>query len=84
MKAYVLQPSGDQYRLTLEDRPTPDPGPGQVRVRVRAAALNYRDLVNLRNKAGRKVGGRIPLSDGAGEVTAVGPDVGSGRSSSKD
>jgi NADPH:quinone reductase-like Zn-dependent oxidoreductase len=75
MRAYTLQPSGTEYRLAVDDRPAPDPGPGQVRVKVRAASLNYRDLIALRNKAGRKVAGRIPLSDGAGEVTAVGPDV---------
>lgn len=75
MRAYTYQPDGSAFRLALEDRPVPDPGPGQVRVRVHAASLNYRDLVALRNKAGRKVGGRIPLSDGAGVVTAVGPDV---------
>jgi NADPH:quinone reductase-like Zn-dependent oxidoreductase len=75
VRAYTYQPDGPAFRLAVEDRPTPDPGPGQVRVRVHAASLNYRDLIALRNKAGRKVGGRIPLSDGAGVVTAVGPDV---------
>ena len=59
MRAYTLQPSGTEYRLAVEDRPTPDPGPGQVRVRVRAASLNYRDLIALRNKAGRKVAGPV-------------------------
>jgi NADPH:quinone reductase-like Zn-dependent oxidoreductase len=75
MRAYAYQPSGSEYRLTVEDRPTPEPGAGQVRVRVRAVSLNYRDLIALRNKAGRKVAGRIPTSDGAGEITAVGPGV---------
>ena len=75
MTAYTFEPAGDAFRLRAGDRPTPDPGPGEVRVRVRAVSLNYRDLIQLRNKAGRKVGGRVPCSDGAGEVTAVGPGV---------
>jgi NADPH:quinone reductase-like Zn-dependent oxidoreductase len=62
--------------LTRAERPDPTPGPGQVIVRVRAASLNYRDLMVVRgtygNKTQRKV---IPLSDGAGEVVAVGPGV---------
>jgi len=75
MKAYTLQPTDTAYRLSLDERPTPEPGPGQVRVRIHAVSLNYRDLIALRNKAGRKVGGRVPTSDGAGVITAVGPDV---------
>jgi NADPH:quinone reductase-like Zn-dependent oxidoreductase len=46
-----------------------------VVVRVRAASLNYRDLITLENRAGRDVAGIIPLSDGAGEVAAVGTGV---------
>ena len=75
MRAYTYQPGGGAYVLRLDDRPVPDPGPGEVRVSVRAAALNYRDLIALRNKAGRKVAGVVPLSDGAGLVSAVGPDA---------
>ena len=75
MKAYTLEPDGTAYRLSLDDRPMPEPGPGQVRVKVHAASLNYRDLIALQNKAGRKVGGRVPVSDGAGVISAVGPDV---------
>ena len=75
MRAYTYQPAVDAYALHLADRPTPDPGPGQVRVSVNAVSLNYRDLIALRNKAGRKVAGVVPCSDGAGVISAVGPDV---------
>ena len=75
MRAYTYQPAGDAYALRLDDRPTPAPGPGQVRVSVKAVSLNYRDLIALRNKAGRPVAGVVPCSDGAGVVSAVGPDV---------
>lgn len=51
-------------------------GPGQAVVRVRACSLNYRDLAVLRGAYGAGVKPPlIPLSDGAGEVIAVGPGV---------
>ena len=75
MNCYEFTTDGDAFALKRVSRPEPRPAPGRVIVRVRAASLNYRDLIQLRNKAGRKVGGKIPLSDGAGEVVAVGEDV---------
>lgn len=73
--AWQLQPEGAAYRLAQVSRDVPVPGPGQVKVRVRAVSLNYRDLVNRDNLAGRNVAGRVPTSDGAGEIVAVGPEV---------
>lgn len=55
-----------------EPVPGPGPGPGQVLVRLRAASLNYRDLLILKGQAPTEPA-RVPLSDGAGEVVAVGP-----------
>ncbi len=75
MLRYEFVADGSAYRLDCVDRPIPEPAAGNVVVRVRAASLNYRDLVHLRNKAGRDVAGRVPLSDGAGEVVAVGSQV---------
>jgi alcohol dehydrogenase len=71
MKAMVMRALGE---LALSDRPEPAPGPGEVLVRLRAASLNYRDLLVLRGGYGRlqKHENLIPLSDGAGEVAAVG------------
>jgi NADPH:quinone reductase-like Zn-dependent oxidoreductase len=74
-RCWQLTPDGTAYRLVLTSRPLPSPGAGEVVVRVRAVSLNYRDLINLRNTAGRNVAGRIPASDGAGEIVAVGPGV---------
>ncbi|MEZ0356986.1 NAD(P)-dependent alcohol dehydrogenase [Mycobacterium sp. SA01] len=57
-----------------EQRPVPDPGAGEVLVKVNASSVNYHDMVNL---AGLIWGEwpRVPMSDGAGEVVAIGPDV---------
>jgi NADPH:quinone reductase-like Zn-dependent oxidoreductase len=63
--------------LRLGERAAPEPGPGQVLLRMRAASLNYRDLVVLRRGYGALTGTLplIPVSDGVGEVVAVGPGV---------
>ena len=56
--------------------PEPKAGPGEVLIRVRAVSLNYRDLVLADGKSRVKnLNGRIPASDGAGDVVAVGPGV---------
>jgi NADPH:quinone reductase-like Zn-dependent oxidoreductase len=76
MKAFEIKAYGDPGELRLADRPDPTPGPGQVLVRIRAVSLNYRDLVVLRGQYDRSPQlGRIPCSDGAGEVVAVGAGV---------
>ncbi|GAA1223844.1 NAD(P)-dependent alcohol dehydrogenase [Kitasatospora nipponensis] len=54
----------------------PRPGAGEVLVRVRAASLNRRDLLILDGTYPLPaVEGVVPLSDGAGEVVAVGDGV---------
>lgn len=79
MKAWIIPagctagPSG----LQQVERPSPQPGPGQVKLRMRAWFTNFRDLAIT---SGRYPGGALPrdtvaLSDGAGEVVAVGPGV---------
>src|SRR5580693_8442965 len=76
MKTYEIQKYGGPEGLKLVDRPLPDPGDHEVVVRIKAVSLNYRDLVVLRGHYDRHpVEGRVPLSDGAGEVVAVGPGV---------
>lgn len=72
MRAYVLTGDADSP-LELRQVPDPVPGPGEVAVRVLATSLNYRDLMIARS--GRR--GVVPLSDGAGEVIAVGAGVAS-------
>lgn len=62
--------------LEFVERLAPEAGPGQVVVRVRAVALNYRDLLMVKGLYNPKLKlPRIPCSDGAGEVVAVGEGV---------
>lgn len=62
--------------LRLVDLPTPACGNGMVLIRMQATSLNYRDLLMVRGLYDPKLKlPRIPLSDGAGEVVAVGADV---------
>ncbi len=67
---------GDRPGLSLHDEPTPTPGAHDVVIRVHAASLNYRDQAILEGRYadGLQPSG-VPLSDGAGEVVAVGAEV---------
>jgi NADPH:quinone reductase-like Zn-dependent oxidoreductase len=64
--------SGPGAPLEKLERPVGEPGPGQVLVKVKASSLNFHDNINL---MGLLPGPwpRVPMSDGAGEVVAVGP-----------
>lgn len=61
----------------LREVADPVPGPGEVLVRVRACSLNYRDqAIPLGFYIGGPVAGdTVPLSDGAGEIVALGEGV---------
>jgi NADPH:quinone reductase-like Zn-dependent oxidoreductase len=75
MKAIVLHAPGGLERLELVDIPDPGvPGPGEIRVRLHASSLNYHDygVVSGRMPTEER---RIPMSDGAGVVEAVGEGV---------
>lgn len=60
--------------LELVDVADPRPGTGEVLVRWHAASLNYRDLL-VASLPERHVPGRVPLSDGAGEIIEIGVGV---------
>lgn len=75
MKSYEYSQLGLE-NLKRVERPTPEPAAGQVQVKFHAASLNYRDLLfawGLYNP--RPNLPAVPVSDGAGEVTAVGEGV---------
>lgn len=62
--------------LELLSVPLPTPKAGEVLVKVHAVSLNYRDLLAVTGRYNPKMKlPRVPLSDGAGEVVAVGEGV---------
>src|SRR5215813_94762 len=74
MKAYHIDRFGSIGGIVISRRPSagaeggPDEGPG--------SSLNYRDLMVLKGGGrGPTKLGVIPLSDGAGDVEAVGEEV---------
>ncbi|MES1975182.1 MAG: NAD(P)-dependent alcohol dehydrogenase [Pseudomonadota bacterium] len=78
MKAWQLNKGAASLEdLHLIERDAPVAGAGEVLIRVRACSLNYRDQLIVQ---GHYFGGTIdrditPLSDGVGEVVAVGEGV---------
>jgi NADPH:quinone reductase-like Zn-dependent oxidoreductase len=77
MKRWILPADAtDAAKLVLDEVPVPTPGPGEVRIRVWAISMNYRDQLILKGPFGRLPGrDLVPLSDVAGEIDAVGPQV---------
>ena len=74
MKVAAVKKPGGPGNLVIEERPDPAPGHGEVLVRVRASSLNYHDFVVVMGGIPTP-DGRIPMSDGACEVVAVGEGV---------
>src|ERR1700756_5396105 len=77
MQAYELPKAGAGIDAIVKvERSDPKPGHRQVVVKVAACSLNYRDLAIARGHYRMPVQDKIvPLSDGAGEVVAVGDGV---------
>lgn len=76
IRQYQLEADGGELRLVMKEVNQPVPGENEVLVRVRATALNRRDLSILESQyGGEDRNGLVPLSDGAGEVIALGPGV---------
>jgi alcohol dehydrogenase len=78
MRAVVVYEHGGLDRLVYEPAyRDPVAGPGDVILRVRACTLNYHDVFTRRGMPGIKVPMPIILGiDVAGEIVALGPEVG--------
>lgn len=78
MRAVVIKRFGSPEVLEVQHVPMPVPQAGQVRVRVRAFGVNRADLLQRRGlyPAPAGVPQDIPGLEYAGEIDAVGPDVG--------
>jgi NADPH:quinone reductase-like Zn-dependent oxidoreductase len=75
MKAIQSNHPATLDSLTLVDLPAAaEPGPGEIKVRLRSSSLNFHDYAVVKGMipAADK---RIPMSDGAGEVVAIGAGV---------
>jgi NADPH:quinone reductase-like Zn-dependent oxidoreductase len=74
MRAIRLKQPGGLDNLYLSGSDAPPPAAGELTVRVHASSLNYHDYLVAIGKLPAP-DGRIPMSDGAGEVVAVGAGV---------
>ena len=75
MKRWVFDRFGTE-NLRFEEAEPSEVGPKQVRVSLRAASLNYRDLLILKGLYNARLPlPQVPISDGAGIVHSVGPEV---------
>lgn len=74
IKAIYVQPGGGFDRVTLGTCDSSMPEAGEIMVRIRASSLNYHDYAVVSGMWAPSVP-RIPMSDGAGEVIAVGEGV---------
>src|ERR1700760_3985877 len=78
MKTYILEKGSSTLDgLKQTHLPEPQPTANQVLLRVHATSLNFRDslVANGAYFGGPMKNDLIPLSDGAGEVISVGPNV---------
>ncbi|PKB13308.1 NADPH:quinone reductase-like Zn-dependent oxidoreductase [Novosphingobium kunmingense] len=75
MKALRSHAVGGPETLTLDDLDSPQPGPGQVRIAVKACAINYPDVLMIRDLYQFKP--PRPFSPG-GELSGVIDAVGEG------
>ena len=74
MRAIRLRKPGGLDQLEVGTADAGTPGRGEIRVRLHASSLNYHDLIVVLGGIPTP-DGRIPMSDGAGEVVAVGEGV---------
>ncbi|MDB5715845.1 MAG: NADPH:quinone oxidoreductase [Sphingomonadales bacterium] len=75
MKAIQVRLPATLDSLALVDLADPGaPGPGEIRVRIRASSLNYHDYAVVTGMIAA-ADNRVPMSDGAGDVVAVGAGV---------
>jgi len=76
MEAYCIERFGSVDGIVLRSSTDPQPGTKEILMRVRASSLNHRDLMVLKGGGrGPTKLGVVPLSDGAGEVAAIGERV---------
>ncbi len=73
-KAMVVDTGGGLDKVSVSERPASSPKAGEITVRLHGSSLNYHDYVVVSGAWG-PTEPRIPMSDGAGDVVAVGDGV---------
>jgi NADPH:quinone reductase-like Zn-dependent oxidoreductase len=74
IKTIQVMPGGGFDNVVVKTTEARDPGPGEISIRIRASSLNYHDYGIVSGAMGpHEI--RIPMSDGAGAVIAVGEGV---------
>lgn len=71
MKAAIVRAPASLDSIEIVERPRPESCAGEILVRVAASSLNFHDLAVV-NGMIPTADGRVPMSDGAGEVVALG------------
>ncbi len=77
MRVFQIEGDWGIQNLKLSTRPDPTPAAGQVLLRMKASSVNYRDPIVPERGYGVHTGTLplIPVSDGMGEVIAIGSGV---------
>lgn len=76
MRQWVVRTGAGIDGIHLTDVEVPTPGPGEVRVKLKAASINARDFQMTAGRYRVRTPPEfVPLTDGAGEVTAIGSGV---------
>ncbi len=74
MKAMRLKRPGGLNNISVGTAPATAPGPREITVRLHASSLNFHDYLVVTGKIPVEED-RIPMSDGAGVVTAIGAGI---------
>ncbi len=74
-RAWVMDQAGGIAGLRIAGAPLPEPGPGEVRIAVHAAGLNHHDLRFMSRDGAGDGWPRVPGTDIAGRIDALGPGV---------
>ena len=77
MKVWQVTKKVGLDALEMSERPQLQPKANEVLIKMHAVALNYRDLLVIKDSHQDmdQLVGVIPCSDGAGEVVGIGPEV---------
>ncbi len=74
IRTIQVLPKGGFEKVVIGITQARDPGPGEISVRIHASSLNFHDYIVVSGATALDEV-RIPMSDGAGEVIAVGEGV---------